>query len=614
MKFKLSRKSALLSTALLTAVPLSFSTCGLAAQDDPVTPITVRQANDIFDASRFAAPGGLDAENDATPLMSTFSIYDMDRKEATARARRTFESAGWKVVRFDDSHSQASSLQVKKDGLFVTCSISQRGSSKLQLFINVQGNVDLRTIEKAQPESVEHDRADFTMYRSDLTPDQVIASYDSALGKNGWPRCKAITDDHYPDETRTLVRYRHNGVYINVIVEPRDGAAIVMANVGMLERDIPTPTGATDLRLDDNLFSQSFRSKLTVGELLDFFIPEFRGTGWIMVTGRRFKDEMAGMYLTHARYDPVFLEIVKQKDGHSSVYMARPTRQVQRVVKSTPEFEIEYDKSLPLGKSQMHSVPYTAIPFHQPLAEGSGRTIAESVFYNTASPMEENFEFYRDYFTKLGWEAGQREDEFIGDSLFRATVPFTKGDARIEVSSREWGEAVIRITIDGNGIQFPGNRFCHMMPRAEASEIEWSIFPDSANIADDKNETVKSDESDAGLSGEMEKMPAEEEEHSDNRIAGASFPVPDNAQDVNRDGDLEMISFDVDTVRPHVEFYRKAMTEQGWKEDGQSFADNEFAALTFTKDGTSIQISLATDDRRSPPVRAIIQGDGIRWQ
>lgn len=239
----------------------------------------------------------------------------------------------------------------------------------------------------------------------------------------------------------------------------------------MLDQDVPTPESATDIELDDHLFRQRFCSKQTVPELVAFFAKEMKRFGWAMPCGKQFGDRQAGMFLTRSTGDPIYLEILRLPDGTTSVYMAGPTRQVSRAVKS--EFENEYERSLPLGQTRMHELDYQAIPFCKPLDEGAGRSIAEAVFFNTNSSYDEVFLFYRDYFSELGWQPSPREDQFIGDQLHRSSVMFQNADAEIMVSARPWGES-IRVTIDGNGIRFPGAVFCHMMARGdEARDIDW---------------------------------------------------------------------------------------------------------------------------------------------
>ena len=61
----------------------------------------------------------------------------------------------------------------------------------------------------------------------------------------------------------------------------------------------------------------------------------------------------------------------------------------------------------------------------------------------------------------------------IGDKLQRAVVNITKGDATIELAVRPWTGKTMRINLEGNGIFFPGAKFCQMMARAgEAKDIE----------------------------------------------------------------------------------------------------------------------------------------------
>jgi hypothetical protein len=450
-------------------------------EQDP-TPISVSDAETIFDARRFPAPGGKAAESYSTALMGIYKIDD-DLGNVVNQTKKAFESSGWETIKFDESVKDAAMIQVTKGGLMVNCSISKQGKSPCQLFLNVVGNVDLSQLTKPQVKSVEHDRRDFLMFHAELKPDDVLAFYDDSLVKKGWQRYESFGDTPRDDGERKRASYRYNGVSLNVMAQPADNLSQVTVSVGLLPKDVPTPAGVSELRLDANLFRQSFQSPQSVPELLKYFTSAMKRSGRNMLAGRVFKDEQAAMFLTHPREEPVFLEIVKQPNGHSRVYMSSPTRQVTRAMKSPPEFEVAYDKSFPLGETQMHRLPFSEIPFHQELPEGSGRTIAESVFYNTNKSVEESFAFYQDFFAKRQWTAGKRQDEFIGDKMTDSSIKFTTADAEITVSVRPWLEGIHRINIEGNGIQWPGNGFCQMLARDEGEEIPWPLV---SEINDDQ--------------------------------------------------------------------------------------------------------------------------------
>jgi hypothetical protein len=334
--------------------------------------------------------------------------------------------------------------------------------------------------------------------------------------------------------------------------------------------------------------------------------------GWTMPFGKQFEETKAAMLFTRPVGDPVYLELLNRGNGTTIAYMAGPTRQVSRAANG--EFEIDYKGSLPLGETQMHTIAYQSIPFHEPLADGSGRTIAESVFFNTKTSLEKTFDFYRSYFSELGWQAGQRKDDFIGDKLQSASVTFKKSDAEIVLATRPWIEDTNRVNISGNGIEWPGDAFCQMMARDEAKDIEWSFVadqPDKDEMLSGGGENEKESEKDS----EPEESATEEGASRDAKqhIAMKDLQLPDSAKDIKRDADIEMIAYNADSVQLDVKFFREAMSKQGWKESDDSFVDEEIGTLTFVKGELKIQVSLAKDDRKNPPVRVIIQGDGIRW-
>jgi hypothetical protein len=120
----------------------------------------------------------------------------------------------------------------------------------------------------------------------------------------------------------------------------------------------------------------------------------------------------------------------------------------------------------------MHSVDFESIPFLDPEPDGAGRTVAESVFYNTRRTREENMDHFRKFFGDLGWKFGNPEEEFIGQKLFSVSLTFKYEDASIRISMRDWVDETTRVVVEGNGIQFPGDSYCQMLARSEALAID----------------------------------------------------------------------------------------------------------------------------------------------
>ncbi|MGI9470422.1 MAG: hypothetical protein ACR2NZ_02740 [Rubripirellula sp.] len=457
---------------LAAAMTLIFMlTTGQPLQALETRGVTVADATAIFNASRFDAPGRSSAQAYSTPLMGSYLLNETV-ENSLGEVRQAFKTQGWKELHLEDSDPRAAMLQVTKDGLLVNASLSPRGEDSCQLYLGVLGNVDVRTLPKPTIESTTHERLDFLMYVSPLSPEQVTDFYRTELAKVGWQPYGNFPSDANQNESRKLVRLRNHGVSINVVASPSGSQSQVMVTVGMLEQDVPTPAIVSDLRLDASLFRQSFRSTQSASQLLAFFVVELKELGWIIHVGKRFGDQKVALFLTNPRQEPRFLEIVSSPEGVQRVYLGTPTRQVKRAVKSPPEFELEYAKGLPMDQTSMHELPYMDLPFLQPEPDGSGRTVAESVFFNTRVAMEDAFEFYRKFLTEKGWQAGQRKNEMIGDKLFQATMTFKKSDAKIELVIRPWTDDTQRVTLQGSGIQWPGDGFCQMMAREESTPVE----------------------------------------------------------------------------------------------------------------------------------------------
>ena len=270
--------------------------------------------------------------------------------------------------------------------------------------VQVLGNVDIRSIPKLNPSKIAYDLLDYSVYETNSTHDQITIHYDKLLKAAGWQPYKDFDSSIESSSTWQMQKYRNAGITLNVSASTNGGTTYASIFCELLEQDVPMPPEIDHYELDDHLFRQRFISKQSVDELTHFFAEQMKDYDWILAHGKTFDSVVSGMLFTHPSRDPVYLELWKREDGSTEAYMAGPTRQVTRAAKG--EFEAEYEKGLPLTQTQMHSVDYRTIPFNEPLKEASGRSIAEAVFFNNRKSIDENIEFYRSYFSKIGWKAG----------------------------------------------------------------------------------------------------------------------------------------------------------------------------------------------------------------
>jgi len=98
------------------------------------------------------------------------------------------------------------------------------------------------------------------------------------------------------------------------------------------------------------------------------------------------------------------------------------------------------------------------------------------------------------------------------------------------------------------------------------------------------------------------------------RIEVAAVPVPDDASEVDRNSDIEMITYRSDLDPAAVQdFYRKALSEQGWEmDDEDSFLVEGVGSLTFANGDDEFRIAIQ-DGRPDSRTRMIVMGEGVKW-
>lgn len=144
-----------------------------------------------------------------------------------------------------------------------------------------------------------------------------------------------------------------------------------------------------------------------------------------------------------------------------------------------------------------------------------------------------------------------------------------------------------------------------LMESSLDSILDSADVPELADVASDvtaESSGLDDGESESMLDDQARTVP-------DGLIAAASFPLPEGATNVTRD--YEMITFSVDHIEANAKFVRDKLQELGWKIRGEPIVDGELAMLRFQRGTGTINFSMTFDDRRDPPVHAVIHGDGI---
>ena len=124
-----------------------------------------------------------------------------------------------------------------------------------------------------------------------------------------------------------------------------------------------------------------------------------------------------------------------------------------------------------------------------------------------------------------------------------------------------------------------------------------------------------------GLSWEEKKPTAKTEPAADDEapargILASSFPVPEKPQELQRDANIQLITFRTSLKTKDVaDFYRKKLKPLGWKEDTDEtllIEEAETGALTFKKGEDSFRVLIQPGKPKSVS-RVVVQGEGVIW-
>lgn len=124
-----------------------------------------------------------------------------------------------------------------------------------------------------------------------------------------------------------------------------------------------------------------------------------------------------------------------------------------------------------------------------------------------------------------------------------------------------------------------------------------------------------------GLSWEEKKPAAKTEPAADDEapargILASRFPVPEKSQELERDANIQLITFRTSLKTKEVaDFYRKKLKPLGWKEDTDEtllIEEAETGALTFKKGEDSFRVLIQPGKPKSAS-RVVIEGEGVIW-
>lgn len=89
--------------------------------------------------------------------------------------------------------------------------------------------------------------------------------------------------------------------------------------------------------------------------------------------------------------------------------------------------------------------------------------------------------------------------------------------------------------------------------------------------------------------------------------AGSQYPIMPDATEVTTMGGMVMYK-SASSFKDVLQFYQEQMPAKGWSESGEQFVTEDSAWLTYTKDGSSVSVSLSVDESGNVAVM-IVEGE-----
>jgi hypothetical protein len=509
----------------------------------------------------------------------------MQLDAATQALKERLAQLQWPLVR--TSSTNGTLTQFSKDGFRFTCHVTRMENQELEVTsegatastsVYIVSGPHLDVAKLPTPDLVERlGKSSFSSLQTETfvangTPKEVTKTCEELLQKQGWVSVNAIR----PGVAETQVLFIQKGCLLQVQASAiQEGKSEVQYYATMMPFDTPAGLELRSIRVDTAAPHLSFvTTSENITRLTDFYAGHLQRTGWTMNDGQQHTSDKKSLRVFHGtHYYPVLLEI-QQKGPLETWVELRPVEKteiatlLQRAQRETKQGSTAASTEGNVAISE--SVEPNSVPESDASDPDAAQQFGQE---ELAQQLQGALEQATDELEKAGGD----------DAETQKMIAELKAQA----------EAIAAAA----GASSPTDFADALTPGGTESAIE----PDTIG----------------NVSNEVDDAPApdllEKEVDETHGILAESFPIPKGAQDLQREADLESISYNTNQVRPHAEFIAQELKKLGFRPRGESDVDDEYGFMQFQKGNGTVRISLVKDERNKLPVRVMIVGDGLLW-
>jgi hypothetical protein len=428
---------------LLAAIGLLFpATAGLAApQGEPATAAAARK---VLDLATFPLPEGAVAR-EPRRLANLDYFTAIKPAAAYAQAKAALEQAGWNELPGSYASDEYANGTFAKDAFCLSLSSSPGqnpdGQPATLVHLSQHGNVDLETIPKPADLAKLYAGPVSAIYVSERTVAETTDQCVAALVKAGWEK--------YSDDTQPMF-FKKNAVRLTLFVvtaPAQQDKTSVTYGAELMSVELAPPPEMTRNNYADNLTGIHFDTKLSIDDTIKFYRQHLASLGWKATTDNPIKIDLYETLIFRNKADDLLtLSLDDVENGlirgsliHQTAAevaaeeeMARQAAEEKANSQAAMERERAANKlAVPLPKNASEvEVSDSRIEFQLP----SGKS---------ATPLKD----LRKFLTDAGWK-----EETVSDDPSASVFNYTKGDARLDLTSVDPGFIPAEVSLSASGV------------------------------------------------------------------------------------------------------------------------------------------------------------------
>lgn len=527
-----------------------------------------------------------------------------DADQTRSQCDQLLLDLGWKPY-----GSAGDTRYFKQNAIKLSAGVSTHENQPGKTFISY--HTELLSADLPMPTDYEDPRYDDSQKQVSFDcPEEDIAKvtefYTQALTKQGWKPTADPT--RIDDQTFVIYRNQASDMIELEFYHFRDICRVSVAHstaleVAELERQmkeeaqrraaelaaaktktmskiaIPIPGKAKKVTQDDDESMDIVVAKGSAKAVLKAWEKHFKAAGWQSDTAE-FGDDFGFIHLSKG--DPAIdLEYLDTGIGDDVTLEVRGINATFEPLKSLPAFAA---LGAPVTVDPPPADVVAKAPADIPIPADAQKLKVQpnaNVMYDVAGDIADVARYFREAMEEHGWEF---DEDFSQVDDTHALLSFKKGRAPCSASITDILETgVASVTIAGGGMKWDELK-------GDEAELDLAVAKFLAEAAPDS-------------------PPAR-------GLLAKQVPIPEEAADLQIEGDLEMIIYRSElSVTKVADFYRKALGKLGWEEvEDETFLDDDLGAggIGFAKGDDTLRVAIQ-DGQSESKTRILIQGEGIVW-